>query len=79
MTNFSAFDHLLIASLVAVAILLYRAQRDLVNNDLKHFKDDISKMVAGLQTNIKFLASKVGFMSSDLDKVKKKLDIGDSE
>jgi len=76
--HFSTFDHLLIGGLVALAVLLYKAQRDLVKNDLKHYKDDIANMIGGLQVSIKFLAKRVGFMSSDLERVKKKLDIKDN-
>ena len=72
-------NQILIALVSGLAVLLYKAQRDLVKNDLFHFKEDISDMVASIQANVRTLTNKVGWLSYDMNRVKRKLDIMDEE
>ena len=82
-------NRILIALVSGLAVLLYKAQRDLVKNDLSHFKKDMSNMMANMQANvknldnnakilthnIKTLSHKVGWLSYDMTRVKKRLGI----
>jgi len=71
-------DEFLIGCLVLFIGAIYKGMRDLVKNDLTHAKAELileAKVIfSSLQAEIKTLGSKVGFLSSDINKLNGRID-----